>query len=273
MDLNDILYNQSTGQFRPKPEIKVSTLIERTLHSKFFKVIVTLVAGFGFGIYFSHYTPFNKGLFFVLSILGAGCLTYFHAKSILHEVSLLNTVLLNHFVDYSKKAWHDEVIPGIILGAQPMLNFNHHHSLPHVHGVDTILTMVELEHELGLGLFTEPVKPNDWLLTGMVRQHVIDTPDFLPVSQAKIQQAVDIIHECIQRGGKIYIHCKAGRGRSATAVVCYLLKHGVNVNGEMKYFEDPVQAITFVRTKRSVINLNVKQLEAIVKFHSELTKL
>lgn len=266
IQVNDKSFQVTTATTK----IKVSTLIERTLHSKFFKVILFLFGGFGIGIYFSHLTPFSKRIFILLSLFLAGYFTYLNAKSILHEVSLLNTVILHRFVEYTNAPWHNEVIPGLYLGAQPMLNLDHHLELPKQLGVDTILTMVELEHELGVGLLTEPVKPDDWRLAGGIQQHVIDTPDFLPVSQQKIHQAVEIIHECIQRGGKIYIHCKAGRGRSATAVVCYLLKYGMQINGEMKFFDDPVHAISYVKTKRSVISLNPKQMQAIVQFHADL---
>ena len=37
------------------------------------------------------------------------------------------------------------------------------------------------------------------------------------------------MEECKARGESVYVHCKAGKGRSATAVVCYLIKVGCSV--------------------------------------------
>lgn len=42
-------------------------------------------------------------------------------------------------------------------------------------------------------------------------------------------------------GRKTYVHCKAGRGRSTTLVVCYLIKY---------FGHSPEEAYTFVRERR-----------------------
>ena len=46
-------------------------------------------------------------------------------------------------------------------------------------------------------------------------------------------------------GGKTYVHCKAGRGRSTTLVLCYLIKYCGQV---------PEQAYMFVREKRPQVD-------------------
>jgi atypical dual specificity phosphatase len=179
---------------------------------------------------------------------------------LLYEVSLWNTVLLNAF-NSDKYPWNDEIIDGLFLGAQPMLNYQHHEELSKK-GVTAILTMLE-QHEYGSSLFTEPVHSSDWKKLG-IQQKIIDTSDFLPVSQDKIEEGVKFIHEELKKGGKVKIHCKAGRGRSATVVVCYLLKYGIkDKNGKVTRFGLVDGAINFVKSKRTVISINSKQRAAI----------
>ena len=42
--------------------------------------------------------------------------------------------------------------------------------------------------------------------------------------QEKLKQGVDFISKFGENGGSVYVHCKAGRTRSATLVGCYLMK-------------------------------------------------
>ena len=203
-----------------------------------------------------------------LSVGAALISVYQKGKELLYEISIWSTVLQNK-INPVQNPWHNEIIDGLFLGAQPMLNFNHHEQLPN-EGITAILTMVELKHELGASLFTEPVKPQDWAQLN-IEQKIIDTPDFLPVPQAKIQAAVDFIHQTLTNGGQIYVHCKAGRGRSATAVICYLLQHGVkNKDGTTQVFQDVAEAIAYVKARRPVISINVKQRAAIETFFDEI---
>ncbi|GFQ06551.1 putative dual specificity protein phosphatase dsp8 [Phtheirospermum japonicum] len=56
---------------------------------------------------------------------------------------------------------------------------------------------------------------------------VIPTRDYLfAPSHGDISQAVEFIHDNALCGKTTYVHCKAaGRGRSTTIVLCYLVKH------------------------------------------------
>ena len=64
----------------------------------------------------------------------------------------------------------------------------------------------------------------DWADWG-VDQLRLRTVDFNNVpSQEKLKAGVEFIEETKQSGKSVYVHCKAGRGRSATLVACYLMK-------------------------------------------------
>jgi len=69
-------------------------------------------------------------------------------------------------------------------------------------------------------------------------------------SLVDINQAVDFIHRNASSGKVTYIHCKAGRGRSTTIVLCYLVKYK-----KMK----PETAFEYVRSKRARVLLTCSQ--------------
>jgi len=56
-----------------------------------------------------------------------------------------------------------------------------------------------------------------------IEQLWIPTIDFTPPSLESICQGVRFIQEQSAEGGKAYLHCKAGRGRSATVALCWLM--------------------------------------------------
>ena len=57
-----------------------------------------------------------------------------------------------------------------------------------------------------------------------IRFNVTDI--FEAPSQEMLEEGVDFIFKNVQSNGKVYVHCKAGRSRSATLVGCYLMKAG-----------------------------------------------
>ena len=56
----------------------------------------------------------------------------------------------------------------------------------------------------------------------------------------------------------VYVHCKAGRTRSATLVACYLIK---------KYNLTPEEAVAYIVSRRAQVLLHKKQWQAIRQFY------
>jgi len=55
----------------------------------------------------------------------------------------------------------------------------------------------------------------------------LPTPDFFPPTQKDLVEAVAFISKHIKNGTGVYVHCNAGKGRSACCVICYLMyAHG-----------------------------------------------
>jgi len=75
----------------------------------------------------------------------------------------------------------------------------------------------------------------DWKKEGF-SQHQVKTQDMKPLQLEDTIDAVEFIKKEVERGRKVYVHCKAGVGRSATAVCCYFLE---------KYNLTPKEALEF----------------------------
>lgn len=57
---------------------------------------------------------------------------------------------------------------------------------------------------------------------GMQQLH-LPTLDFHPPTAEDMRRGVAFIRQAIAGGRMVYVHCKAGRGRSVTLAICYLI--------------------------------------------------
>ena len=72
-----------------------------------------------------------------------------------------------------------------------------------------------------------------------------------------IESGVDFIHRHVTQGGSVYVHCKAGRARSATVVLCYLVAY--------KHMT-PQAAQQYLLEKRPHINPLIYEREVVKEF-------
>ena len=56
-----------------------------------------------------------------------------------------------------------------------------------------------------------------------IEQLHIPTIDFTHPKIDDVEAAVSFITQQVEKGGKAYVHCKAGRARSATVAICWLI--------------------------------------------------
>jgi atypical dual specificity phosphatase len=61
--------------------------------------------------------------------------------------------------------------------------------------------------------------------TAGVEQLRIPTTDFAHPRLEDVQAAVEFVQRHVSQGDTVYIHCKAGRARSATVALCWLVKY------------------------------------------------
>lgn len=91
-----------------------------------------------------------------------------------------------------------------------------------------------------------------------VEQLHLPTIDFVPPSLEDVKRGVAFIDQQIAEGKQVYIHCKAGRARSATIVICWLIK-----SKDMT----PTEAQLFLISKRPQTLKSVHRRPVVEQFY------
>lgn len=95
---------------------------------------------------------------------------------------------------------------------------------------------------------------------GIVQYHM-PTIDFTHPTLQSVSEAVDFMQDQIAQGHRVYVHCKAGRARSATVVMCYLMAaHGMT----------PQQAQELLVEKRRQVLASVYSRPVVQAFEERL---
>ncbi|MED6132040.1 hypothetical protein PIB30_015616 [Stylosanthes scabra] len=171
------------------------------------------------------------------ALVGAGARILFYP-------TLLYNVLRNKIE--AEFRWWDEVDEFVLLGAVPFPK-----DVPHLKklGVGGVITLNEPY---------ETLVPSKLYHTYGIDHLVIPTRDYLfAPSFVDISRAVQFIHKNASSGKTTYVHCKAGRGRSTTIVLCYLV--------EYKHMT-PAAAMEYVRSRRPRVLLAPSQWKAVQKY-------
>ncbi|MFO0905517.1 MAG: phosphatidylglycerophosphatase and protein-tyrosine phosphatase 1 family protein [Pirellulales bacterium] len=109
------------------------------------------------------------------------------------------------------RRWWDRVDNHVILGAMPLAA-----DVPQMaaEGVRAVVNTCE-EYAGPVAQYEE----------AGIEQLRVPTTDFHPPSLDHIRRAVAFMQRHVMRGETVYVHCKAGRARSATVVMCWLIAH------------------------------------------------
>jgi atypical dual specificity phosphatase len=91
----------------------------------------------------------------------------------------------------------------------------------------------------------------------------LPTPDYTPPKLEDLKKAVAFVEDNAQRGVITYVHCKAGKGRAPSVVVCYLMKkHGFS----------PRQAQDYIVQRRPQISKNLYTKQSVLDFQAWLSE-
>lgn len=175
-------------------------------------------------------------------------------KVVVYHVSLAFNVAMNALrPNYWK--WWNEIDSNIILGAEPLRNKGHLQGIKQA-GVTFVLSKLE-DFEYRDGILTKPVKQDAWQTENITLWHS-PTVDGMKIDPAQLSADIRRMHQEIEGGGKIYVHCKAGQGRSAMTVIAYYMAY------KNMGFED---AYAFVKGKRHQVFLNPMQKSMLKGFN------
>lgn len=161
------------------------------------------------------------------------------------RLAYLPTLAWNIFLGRVLKIrrWWDEIEPQLWLGAVPLPG-----DADRLAALGISAVVNTCEESAG------PVA--DYRRLG-IQQLRMPTVDFTHPALADVENAVEFIENALKRGGKVYVHCKAGRGRSATVVACWLIKsRGLN--------RDQAQAL--LRQKRPHVNPRLADRPVVIEF-------
>ena len=83
----------------------------------------------------------------------------------------------------------------------------------------------------------------------------IPLPDFVAPSYEQLEPGVEFIQSELASGRNVYVHCRAGKGRSATLVACWLVKYkGFTPASAQSYLsQQRPQVLTSLASRLAVI--------------------
>eukprot|EP01031_Cornospumella_fuschlensis_P033428 gene33428-40436_t len=119
--------------------------------------------------------------------------------------------------------WFSVVDDNVLLGAIP-LKEDHYEELTKKLGVKLIISVVEPFELETRTLMGTPVKPEQWKAAG-VDQVTLSCPDFIPPPFDILEKGAAIMDSYLCNGHRVYVHCKSGKGRSASVVAAYFFKY------------------------------------------------
>lgn len=186
------------------------------------------------------------------------------------RVTFYPTLLYNVFMEkVTKRNWYDRIDENMILGALPFRSV-----APEMVKEENIKAVVSMNEDYELWLFSNNQKK--WSKLGVDFLQLATTDIFESPCQEKLWSGVNFINNYLpkdkrfrgldgesefreDRVGTVYVHCKAGRTRSATLVGCYLM---------MRNGWTPERAVQHMRECRPHVLLGSKQWDALRIFHS-----
>uniref|UniRef100_A0A0N4ZUU1 Phosphatidylglycerophosphatase and protein-tyrosine phosphatase 1 n=1 Tax=Parastrongyloides trichosuri TaxID=131310 RepID=A0A0N4ZUU1_PARTI len=148
--------------------------------------------------------------------------------------------LVKNYIQPAKWAWYNRIDDGLILGAMPFKSMIGDLKKEQVGGVVCCTEPFEL------AIAYNAMDEEAWKQENVKFHHVPMADFFGSTSRQNIVDAVAFIKNVNDEGKSVYVHCKAGRTRSATVAMCYLLN---------KYDYMPNVAMELLKQKRPQVIL------------------
>uniref|UniRef100_A0A3B3DSL3 Phosphatidylglycerophosphatase and protein-tyrosine phosphatase 1 n=1 Tax=Oryzias melastigma TaxID=30732 RepID=A0A3B3DSL3_ORYME len=152
----------------------------------------------------------------------------------------------------SSRRWFDRVDETVILGALPFRSMTAQLLEENVRGV------VTMNEEYETKRFCNSAQ--EWRAVG-VEQLRLSTVDLTGVpSLQHLHRGVEFVLQHRERGCCVYVHCKAGRSRSATLVAAYLIR---------LHCWTPEEACQKLKSVRSHVLVRRAQMDILRKYYTQ----
>ncbi|MEO1528803.1 MAG: dual specificity protein phosphatase family protein [Planctomycetota bacterium] len=147
------------------------------------------------------------------------------------------------------RRWWDRIDEHVIVGAYP---FSRDVAKMRAEGVRAVVNTCEE--------YQGPIRQYD---QHAIEQLRIPTTDFTHPRLSDVQAAVEFIQKYKLQNDCVYIHCKAGRARSATVAMCWLVKYrGMTIDGAQQHLIRSRPHVNPRLAERPVVQEFVSALEA-----------
>lgn len=187
--------------------------------------------------------------------MAAGTLLEAGLARVLFYPTLLYTLFRGKVPGRAHRDWYNRIDSTVLLGALPLRSMTRR--LVQDENVRGVITMNE-EYETRFLCNSS----KEWKNLG-VEQLRLSTVDMTGVpTLANLQKGVQFALKYQSQGQSVYVHCKAGRSRSATMVAAYLIQ---------MYNWTPEEAVRAITKIRSHIYIRPGQLEVLKEFHKVIT--
>jgi atypical dual specificity phosphatase len=167
------------------------------------------------------------------------------ARMLFYPTLILNILLCKVL---GLRNWYDRIDEYVILGALPCK--------------DDVPRLKKIRVRSVLNLCEEYSGPEEAYAAAGIEQVRLPTIDYTTPSLSTVRQGVFFIEKCVSRGDLVYVHCKAGRGRSATIVLCWMIK--------AKKIK-PNEAMNFLLERRPHVNKKLHERKVVREFIAEVT--
>lgn len=152
--------------------------------------------------------------------------------------------------------WFNEIDDGLYLGAIPLLK-EHEDIIIKKININAIISIIEPYELLCSTVAGKPIQPQYWKERN-IEQIFLHTPDFISPSFQILDKGADYINHQLNNQKKVYVHCKSGKGRSASLIAAYYVKY-CRLTPEEAQFK--------IQSKRKVIfGSNSKQMKNIKEY-------
>ncbi|XP_003969799.1 phosphatidylglycerophosphatase and protein-tyrosine phosphatase 1 [Takifugu rubripes] len=154
----------------------------------------------------------------------------------------------------SLRRWFDRVDETVILGALPFRSMTRQLvEKENVRGVVTMNEMYETKYFCN--------SAEEWQAAG-VEQVRLDTVDLTGVPTLEyLHEGVEFTLKHREQGNSVYIHCKAGRSRSATLVAAYLIR---------LHCWTPEEACQMLASVRPHVLVRTAQMEMLRRYYRQV---
>jgi atypical dual specificity phosphatase len=163
-----------------------------------------------------------------------------YARFFFYPTLILDIILCKVF---GLRNWYDRIDEYVVLGALPCK-----HDVPGLKGMGVKAVLNVCEEYSG---------PEEAYAAAGIEQVRLPTIDYTSPSLSTVRRGVCFIEKCVSRGDLVYVHCKAGRGRSATIVLCWLIK--------AKKIK-PNEAMSFLMERRPHVNKKLDRRKVVSEY-------